>query len=479
MLFHILWKSILYIVKVTEFGGNLMQYSETKENKMGTMPVPRLLLTMSLPIMLSMLVQALYNIVDSIFVAQINENALTAVSLAFPVQSLMIAVSAGTGVGVNALLSRNLGERKFEDANKTARNAIFLSLASCLVMALFGLFGSRMFFLMQTKEEQIIAYGTQYLTIVTVLSVGIFMQITMERLLQSTGKTFYTMITQGLGAIINIILDPMLIFGLFGFPRMEVAGAAVATVTGQIIAVLLSVYFNCTRNKELSLNMKGFRPDKKIIAGIYQVGIPSIIMQSIGSVMVFGMNKILLMFSSTAAAVFGVYFKLQSFVFMPIFGLNNGMIPIIAYNYGARNKKRILSTMWLSVALAVGIMMAGLLIFQLFPGRLLHFFDASEYMLEIGIPALRIISLSFIFAGYCIIVGSVFQALGNGIYSLVVSAARQLLVILPVAFLFARLFGLSMVWWAIPIAEIVSVVLSTLLFQRIRHQKVDPLDITT
>lgn len=453
-----------------------MQNSQTKENKMGTMPIPRLLISMSLPMMLSMLVQALYNIVDSIFVAQINENALTAVSLAFPVQSLMIAISAGTGVGINALLSRNLGEKKFEDANRAAKNGIFLAFVSFALMAVLGLTVSHTFFRLQTQDEQIVSYGTQYLTIISILSIGVFMQMTLERLLQSTGKTIYTMITQGIGAIINIIMDPILIFGLFGLPRLEVAGAAIATVTGQIVAVALSLYFNCTKNKELNLNMKGFRPDKKIIATIYQVGVPSIIMQSIGSVMVFGMNKILLVFSSTAAAVFGVYFKLQSFIFMPVFGLNNGMIPIIAYNYGARDKKRILSTMKLSIALAVSIMLVGLAVFQLFPAQLLSFFDASEHMLEIGIPALRIISLSFIFAGYCIIVGSVFQALGNGVYSLIVSAARQLLFILPAAFIFAQISGLSMVWWAIPLAEIVSVVLSTLLFKRIRRFKIDPLD---
>ena len=439
------------------------------------MPVPRLLISMSLPMMLSMLVQALYNIVDSIFVAQINENALTAVSLAFPIQSLMIAISAGTGVGINALLSRNLGEKNFEGANAAAKNGLFLALLNFILMALIGVFGSRAFFLLQTSAEQIVAYGTQYLTIVCLLSIGIFMQMTLERLLQSTGKTLYTMITQGIGAIINIIMDPILIFGLFGFPRLEVAGAAIATVAGQTVAVCLRVYLDCTKNKELNLAMKEFRPNGKIIATIYQVGIPSIIMQSIGSVMVFGMNKILLMFSSTAAAVFGVYFKLQSFIFMPIFGLNNGMIPIIAYNYGAQNKKRILATMRLSIALAVGIMAVGFLLFQLFPAQFLGFFDASEQMLEIGIPALRIISLSFIFAGYCIIIGSVFQSLGNGVYSLTVSAARQLLVILPVAYLFARLFGLSMVWWSIPIAELASVTLSTLLFRRIKRLKIDPL----
>lgn len=453
-----------------------MKNTATQENKMGVMPIPKLLITMSLPIVLSMLVQALYNIVDSIFVAQINENALTAVSLAFPVQNLMIAISAGTGVGINALLSRNLGEKKYEEANLAARNGIFLAIVSSIIMALIGIFGSRPFFLMQTKDPQIVSYGTQYMTIITVVSIGIFMQITFERLLQATGRTIYTMITQGLGAIINIILDPILIFGLFGFPRMEVAGAALATVTGQVIAVFLSLYYNIKKNPEININMKGFRPNKRVISYIYQVGIPSIIMQSIGSVMVFGMNKILLLFSSTAAAVFGVYFKLQSFIFMPIFGLNNGMIPIIAYNYGSKQKKRILSTIKLSVSVAVFIMCIGLFLFQAFPAQLLNFFDASEHMLEIGVPALRIISLSFILAGYCIIIGSVFQALGNGIYSLVVSAARQLLVILPVAYLFAMIFGLHMVWWAIPIAEIVSVLLSMLLFRRIKRLRLDSMD---
>lgn len=452
-----------------------MEQTQTKENKMGVMPIPKLLVSMSLPMMISMLVQALYNVVDSVFVAQVNENALTAVSLAFPVQSLMIAVSAGTGVGINALLSRNLGEKKFEDANLTARNGLFLAAVSYLVMAVVGLLCSHAFFAFQTDDAQIIEYGTQYLSVITAVSVGTFMQVTLERLLQSTGKTVYSMITQATGAIINIILDPIMIFGMFGFPRLEVLGAAVATVTGQVIAVLLSLYFNIAKNKELNLNMRGFRPNGRIIKTIYQVGIPSIIMQSISSVMVFGMNKILLIFSSTAAAVFGVYFKLQSFVFMPVFGLTNGMIPIIAYNYGAHNKKRILSTITLSITIAVGIMLAGLVVFQLFPAQLLAMFDASENMVEIGVPALRIISLSFLFAGYGIVVGSVFQALGNGVYSLCVSVTRQLIVILPAAYLFARLFGLSMVWWSLAIAEIASVIMSFLLFTRIKRKKIDPL----
>ena len=448
-----------------------------QENKMGIMPIPRLLITMSLPMMLSMLVQALYNIVDSMFVAKLSEDALTAVSLAFPIQNLMIAVASGTGVGVNALLSRNLGEKDFEGANRAARNGLFLAVVSCIVFAVAGGFGSHFFFAMQTDNPVILKYGTQYMTIITVCSVGIFLQITFERLLQSTGKTIYNMVTQGTGAIINIILDPVMIFGLFGFPRLEVAGAALATVTGQLVAVILSFFFNHTKNKEINIRMRHFRPCARTIAVIYQVGLPSIIMQAIGSVMTFGMNKILLMFSSTAAAVFGVYFKLQSFIFMPVFGLNNGMIPIIAYNYGARNKKRITQTIKLSILIAVSIMCAGLIVFQVAPEFLLRtLFDASDTMLEIGIPALRIISLSFIFAGFCIVAGSVFQALGNGVYSLIVSAARQLFVILPVAYAFAQLFGLHMVWWAIPIAEIVSLTFSALLLKRIYRLRIKPIE---
>ena len=432
-----------------------------EENKMGVMPVTRLLVTMSLPMMLSMLVQALYNIVDSMFVAQLSEDALTAVSLAFPVQSLMIAVASGTGVGINALLSRNLGERNFEGANNAARNGVFLAIVSCIVFALLGLVGSRLFFSLQTDNPVILEYGVQYMSIITLFSVGIFLQITFERLLQSTGRTFYNMITQGTGAIINIILDPIMIFGLFGFPRLEVAGAAIATVVGQIVAVIMSFCFNHFKNKEISLSPRGFRPHGRTILFIYKVGIPSIIMQSIGSVMTFGMNKILLMFSSTAAAVFG---------------LNNGMIPIIAYNYGARNKHRIIETARKSVLIAVCIMILGFAIFQIFPAFFLStLFRASENMLAIGVPALKIISISFLFAGYCIIVGSIFQALGNGVYSLIISAARQLIVILPVAYIFATVFGLSMVWWAIPIAEIVSVILSTLLLKRIYRKVIKPL----
>lgn len=442
------------------------------ENKMGVMPVNRLLFSMSLPMILSMLVQALYNIVDSIFVAQIGETALAAVSLAFPVQNLIIAVSVGTGVGVNALLSRSLGEKNQETANLAAVNGIFVFFLSYLLFAVFGLFFARTYFTVQTSNPEIIEQGTIYLSVCSIFSFGIFLEIALERIMQSTGRTIYNMITQGLGAIINIILDPILIFGLFGFPRMGILGAAVATVIGQIIAMLLLLYFNIRKNSDVNLNMRRFRPDTAIIAEIYRVGLPSIIMQSISSVMTFGVNKILLLFSETAVSVFGIYFKLQSFIFMPVFGLNNAMVPIVAYNYGAARKDRIMKTIRSSVTAAVAIMLAGLAIFQIFPEQLLYLFDASEHMMGIGVPALRIISLSFLFAGYCIVIGSVFQALGNGVYSLITSAARQLVCILPAAWLFASVFGLHAVWYAFPLAEIISVVLTTLLFRRIYRKKI-------
>lgn len=442
------------------------------ENKMGVMPVNRLLFSMSLPMILSMLVQALYNIVDSIFVAQIGETALAAVSLAFPVQNLIIAVSVGTGVGVNALLSRSLGEKNQETANLAAVNGIFVFFLSYLLFAVFGLFFARMYFSVQTSNPEIIEQGTIYLSVCSIFSFGIFLEIALERIMQSTGRTIYNMITQGLGAIINIILDPILIFGLFGFPRMGILGAAVATVIGQIIAMLLLLYFNIRKNSDVNLNMRRFRPDTAIIAEIYRVGLPSIIMQSISSVMTFGVNKILLLFSETAVSVFGIYFKLQSFIFMPVFGLNNAMVPIVAYNYGAARKDRIMKTIRSSVTAAVAIMLARLAIFQIFPEQLLYLFDASEHMMGIGVPALRIISLSFLFAGYCIVIGSVFQALGNGVYSLITSAARQLVCILPAAWLFASVFGLHAVWYAFPLAEIISVVLTTLLFRRIYQKKI-------
>ncbi len=431
------------------------------------MSVNKLLISMSLPMMISMLVQALYNVVDSVFVAKVNENALTAVSLAFPVQNLMIAVAVGTGVGINALLSKSLGEKNFEKVNRVANNAVFLSAVSYMVMLFIGIFGVGVFYRSQTADAQIIDYGIWYTRICCCCSFGVFLQVTMERLLQSTGRTFYTMIIQGTGAIINILLDPILIFGLFGFPRMEAAGAAAATVTGQIIAAGLAVIINQKVNKEVRLQMKGFSPDGRTIGQIYKVGFPSIIMQSIASVMTYGMNLILMAFTSTATAVFGVYFKLQSFIFMPVFGLNNGMIPIIAYNYGADNRQRVVQTIRYSIFYAVSIMAVGTLIFQMFPADLLTMFEASDTMLQIGVPALRAISVSFIVAGYCIVCGSVFQALGNGVYSLMVSIARQLFVLLPVAYLLSRLGNVNYVWWSFPIAEMVSLIMSTIFLVRI------------
>ena len=446
-----------------------------KENKMGTMTVNKLLISMSLPMIISMLVQALYNVIDSMFVAQISENALTAVSLAFPLQSLMIAVGVGTGVGVNAVLSKSLGQKDFESANKAASNGIILSFLSYVIFALIGVFLTGVFFKSQTSNVEIINHGSQYIYICTILSVGLFGQIILERLLQSTGKTFYTMITQGRGAIINIILDPILIFGLFGAPEMGVAGAAVATVTGQIIAMFLALYFNLKKNHEIKLNKKVFKLDIKIIKRIYAVGVPSIVMQSIGSVMTFGLNKILIGFTPTATAVFGVYFKLQSFVFMPVFGLNNGMVPIVAYNYGAKNEERVTKTIKLSTVYAMGIMLVGFLIFQAFPKQLLYLFNASEDMLRIGIPALRIISINFIFAGFCVIASSVFQALENGMLSLVVSAVRQLIAILPLAFIFGQVFGVNAIWFAFPVSEIIAVILSAMFMKKVYNEAIKPI----
>ena len=411
------------------------------ENKMGVMPLNRLLISMSVPMMISMLVQALYNIVDSMFVAQLSENALTAVSLAFPAQNLMIAVATGTGVGVNAALSRNLGEKNFERANKIADHALFLAALSYVVFALFGL----------------------------------FTEIACERLLQSTGKTIYSMYTQGLGAIINIVLDPILIFGYFGAPALGIAGAAGATVFGQIIAFCLGFYLNKTKNHEITISLRSFKPNGEIIRHIYAVGVPSIIMASIGSIMTFGINKILIAFSSTATAVFGVYFKLQSFVFMPVFGLNNGTVPIIAYNYGAGKPDRITGTIKLAAVYATTIMLCGFAVFQLMPDKLLMIFSASDMMLSIGIPALRIISISFLFAGCSIVCTSLFQALGHGMLSLWISVFRQLVVLLPVAFIFARIGGLHTVWFAFPIAEAFAIIFSGVCLVHVYRKEIIPL----
>ena len=441
----------------------------TQENKMGTMPVNKLLISMSLPMIISMLVQAMYNIVDSVFVAQISENALTAVSLAFPLQNLMIAFAGGTAVGVNALLSRSLGEKNQDHVNQTAVNSVFIFLVTAVIFMIAGLTLSNLFFNVQTTNTEIVNAGTQYSMIVVGCSIGLFCQFLFERLLQATGRTLFTMVTQGLGAIINIILDPIFIFGLCGFPKMGVAGAALATITGQIIACLLALFFNLKFNHDIHFKFKRFRPNAHIVKQIYSVGIPSIIMQSIGSVMTFGMNTILITFSTTATAVFGVYFKLQSFVFMPVFGLNNGMIPIIAYNLGAKQKKRMFDTIKLAMIYATGMMIIGVIFFETIPQTLLGFFNASEAMIKIGTPALRIIAIHFIFAGFSIVCSATFQAVGKGTYSLLTSLIRQLLVLLPCAYVLSLTGNLDLIWLCFPIAEIFSAATSFILMKRTRR----------
>lgn len=448
----------------------------TKENKMGTMPINRLLFSMSVPMMISMIVQSLYNIIDSIFVAQINENALTALSLVFPWQMFMIGISIGTGVGVNALLSRSLGERNQERANLAATNGIFVSIIWSIVFAILGRLLGEYFIMSQTTDIQIINYSMEYLNIITLFSVGLYMQVLFERLLQSTGKTVLSMITQMVGAVTNIILDPIMIFGLFGFPALGMKGAAIATVIGQGLAALLALYFNITRNKEINLSIKNFKPNLGIIKNIYAIGFPSIIMQTIGSFLTYFMNNLLITFTPTAVSVYGVYFKLQSFVFMPVFGLNNGMVPIIAYNYGAKNKKRIVDTIRLSIITAVSVMLIGFIIFQTIPDKLLALFNASDEMLQIGVPALRTISLSFIFAGFSIVCGSVFQSLGNGVLSLINSITRQLVFILPLAYIFGNFFGLNAIWFSIPIAEVSSLILSIIFLRYILRKRIDVLE---
>ena len=455
---------------------------EIKENKMGTMPTNKLLITMSLPMIISMLVQALYNIVDSIFVARVDEeqHALAAVSLAFPVQTFMIAIAAGTGVGINAYLSKNLGMKKFSEANKTATNALFLTVLSWVLALLFGLFAVKMFYSFQTPTKTIQDYGTDYLSVVTIFSFGLFFQITFERLLQSTGKTIYSMIMQGTGAIINLILDPILIFGYFGFPKLDAMGAAIATVIGQIAAAFMGLVFNLKFNKEINISLKGFRPSGMIIKKIYSVGVPAIIMQSITSVMTLTLNKICYMFPENVAKngvnVLGVYFKVQSFIFMPIFGMNNGMVPIIAYNYGANHKKRIMSTMKLGMIIAVSVMVVGFSLFEIVPSLFLRMFTDDPEMIKMGSIAFREIAPSFLFAGFCIIIISTIQALGHGIYSMIISICRQLLILIPAAYILASVFGsINVIWMSFPIAEVMSLILCVIFFSRIYKNVIKPL----
>ena len=455
--------------------------TEQAQNKMGTMPVRKLLISMSLPMMASMLVQALYNIVDSIFVSRVSEAALTAVSISFPIQNLMISLGVGIGVGVNALLSKSLGEGNQKHAQRIALQGIFIELICCLIFILIGFFAMDVFFRGQTNDAEIIALGKDYLSICCIFSVGLFAQLIFERLLQATGRTMLSMISQCTGAITNILCDPLLIFGVpaLGIPAMGVTGAAIATVFGQIVGGIVAIVLNVRKNKELRFAVRGFRVDGKVCGSILYIGIPSAIMGSIGSFMTYGINKILFAFGEigkTAAAVFGIYFKLQSFVFMPVFGLNNGMVPIVSFNYGARRADRILQTVRLSAIYAVSIMVVGMAVVQLIPGQLLLLFDASEHMLRIGVPALRIISLCFVFAGFSIVCSSVFQALGNSFFSMIMSITRQLAVLLPAAYVLAHTIGLEAVWYAFPIAEVFCLVIAVLMLRHTYYKVIKPLD---
>jgi len=458
-----------------------MENNMPKENKMGVMPVPKLIVSMSLPMMFSMLVQALYNIVDAYFVAKIEEAALTAVSLALPLQMLMIAVGSGTGVGINAMLSTSLGEKRFDKSNAAANTGIFLAFCSFIVFLFLGLFAAKPFIAGQTDSAVITEYGTTYLMIVMVFSLGLFFQMTFERLLQSTGLTFYSMISQLTGAIINMILDPIMIFGLCGFPKMGMAGAAVATVVGQTIAAIVSMTLNLRKNKEITFSLKRIlHPDAETIARIYRVGVPSILMMSIGSVMSYLMNKILGFFTDiaeTARAVYGSYFRLQSFFFMPVFGMNNGIIPVLAYNYGAKKRKRIDDALRFGVIAAVVIMLFGTLIFELFPGTLLDIFEADDNMKSIGIPALRIISIHFPIAAVAISLGSVFQAFSKSVFSLIISICRQLVVLIPAAWFLAIATGdVNKVWFSFIIAEVVSGILSVIFFRYVYKATIGPIE---
>lgn len=437
-----------------------MAQETLRENKMGTMPENRLLLSMAVPMMISMLVQALYNIVDSIFVSRICEDALTAVSMAFPWQNIIIAIAVGFGVGINALLSRALGQKNAERVNQVAVNGLLLAGLSYLLVLVAGLIGIRAYMRTQTDIETIVNYGITYLNICILCSFGVFIEITFERFLQATGRTVYSMITQLTGAITNIILDPILIFGLLGFPKLGIAGAAWATVIGQCVGAVVAVTLNHFKNPEVHLRLRHIRPNGRLMGEITAISIPSIIMSCISSLTCFVMNMILIAYSSTAVAVFGVYFKLQSFVFMPVFGLNNGMVPIIAYNYGAQKPERIHKTIRLGMVYAVAIMMIGLLVFQLIPKQLLLMFDASDAMLGIGAPALRIMSLAFVFAGVGIASSSACQAFGYSVYSMLISIARQIVVLIPAAYLLSLTGVLRSIWFAFPIAEIVSLFLS-------------------
>lgn len=452
-----------------------MKANTLEENKMGVMPVPRLLLNMALPMIISMLVQALYNIVDSVYVSQVSESAVTALSLAFPVQNMQIGFAVGIGVGVNSLLSKSLGEKNQEAANRTAGNGMILMLIVTVLFMLFGIFGVRPYYEMQSSVRETVEGGIVYSRICCLLTAGVFMSILGERLLQATGRTVYTMFTQGIGAIINIILDPIMIHGWLGMPAMGIAGAAVATVIGQWVAALLAFFFNLRCNSDVQFGLRYLKLHSKTIRQILTVGVPSVVMNGIGSVMNFGMNQILQGFTETATGVFGVYFKLQSFFFMPLFGLNNAAISIIAFNYGAKKPHRITKTLKIACTVAFGLMTAGFLAFQFAPDALLGLFNPSDAFLSIGRAALRTISWSFPVAAFCIVLGASFQALGNGIYTTITSLCRQMLVLLPVAYLLSLTGDVDKVWLSFLVAEVASAAATFYFFRRIYREKIQPL----
>ncbi len=451
------------------------QQSKRVPNKMEVLPVGRLLIGMAAPVMISMFIQACYNIVDSIFVARVSENALTAVSLAFPIQMLMISVAVGTGVGMNSLISRRLGERRYEEANLGASNGLFLLVLSALVFTVLGLTLTEPFFRVFTSDPELVSFGVDYLSICMTYCLAIFLQIGCERILQATGNTLYPMLMQLAGAVTNIILDPILIFGYLGFPAMGISGAAIATVIGQVVGMLLSFCLIFFKDHEVKLHIRGFRPSLRLIRDIYAVGAPSIVMQSIGTVMTFGLNKILILFTPTAVSVLGVYFKMNSFLFMPVFALNGAALSIVAYNFGARQKKRVTDTLKTTILYGMGIMGLGVVLFQLFAGDMLLLFEASPDMLRIGVPALKIISLSFPGAAVGIACSTFFQAVGRGTFSMLMSMTRQLLAILPIAYVLAKLFGLSAVWFAFPIAELIAFTLCMFLLAFVYRTTIRPL----
>lgn len=442
------------------------------KNKMGTMPINKLIINMSLPLITSMFVQAFYNIVDSLFVARINEDALTAVSMSFPAQNLMISAGVGVGVGITALIARYLGAHDEKGITRVVHNGIFLGILNSILFALFGIFLAKFYFEFQKASGIIETYGIQYLSICSIFAFSIIMEITFERMLIASGKTIYTMITQSTGAIINIIFDPIFIFGLFGFPKMGIVGAAVATIFGQTVAMFMALYFNVVKNHEVRISIKKFAVDFKTIVNIYEIGFPSIVMQSAASFMIFQLNNLLASFSTTATAVLGVYFKLQSFVILPVFGLNNSVISIVSYNYGAGKIKRLLKTVKVANIYAFSIMLAGFVLCQILPVQILKIFDASDNMLAIGVPALRIISFSFLIAPFSIVSSGTFQALGKGTFSLIISLIRQLIVILPLSYLLSRIIGMKGVWVAFPIAEIVAGILTIIYLRKLYKNEI-------